>query len=164
MAKPPTKLTAGRPSDYTDELSQHICDLLIEGKSLRQICEADDMPHRRTVLRWLEAHGEFATRYARARESQGDLMDDKILETAEASTPATAAADRVKIDAYKWRASKLVPKRYGEAVQMKHSGAIGHFDPTRHTSDELRTILTVLEPAALSGPDGGGDQGGTGEA
>jgi hypothetical protein len=41
---------------------------------------------------------------------QADLMDDLILETANACTPATAQADKVKIAAFQWRASKLMPK------------------------------------------------------
>lgn len=74
---------AGRPSKYTPALAERICDELIEGKSLVQICNADDMPHRRTVLRWMEADDAFATKCARARVLQGDLMDARIMEVAE---------------------------------------------------------------------------------
>lgn len=42
---------------------------------------------------------DFATRYARAREAQADLMDDMILDVANGATSETAAADRVKISA-----------------------------------------------------------------
>lgn len=76
------------------------------------------MPNRRTVLRWLETNPDFATRYARARQVQGDLMDEKILEEAEKTTPENAHAQRVKIEAYKWRAAKLAPKRYGDRIDV----------------------------------------------
>ena len=88
----------GRPSDFTDEIATRICDLLMDGLSMRSICQADDMPHRTTVVRWLERYPEFASMYAHARTLQADLMDDMILETANACTPATAQADRVKIN------------------------------------------------------------------
>ncbi len=78
------------------------------------------MPHIATVSRWLAnpEYAEFCEHYARARETQGDVMDGKILEVADKCTVETAAADRVKIDAYKWRASKLAPKRYGDLLKL----------------------------------------------
>lgn len=105
---------SGRPSDFKATLSDAICDRIIEGESLRRICSAADMPNRSTVLRWLDEHQEFAAKYARARELQADYMDDMILEAAEATDEGNASAQRVKIGAYQWRASKLKPKKYGD--------------------------------------------------
>jgi hypothetical protein len=83
------------------------------------------MPGLRTVFDWLDKDEGFRTKYARAREVQGDVMDDKILTTADNCTPETAHADRVKIDAYKWRASKLAPKKYGEKSTHELAGTDG---------------------------------------
>ena len=102
-----------------------ILNRLIEGESLRRICADPDMPDRRTVMRWQDEDAEFDTKCARAREWQGDYMDDLILETANACTSETAQADRVKISAYQWRASKLAPKKYGEKVTQEMVGAGG---------------------------------------
>ena len=44
-------------------------------------------------------------------------MDDLILDTANDCTAETAQADKVKISAYQWRASKLKPKVYGDRRQ-----------------------------------------------
>ena len=115
----------GRPSKFSDHLADLIADEIVDGKSLRTFCANPDMPHRRTVERWLAEMPEFAARYARARECQADVMDEKILEVADACTSETAAGDRVKIDAYKWRASKLAPKRYGDRQEVNHSGGMG---------------------------------------
>jgi hypothetical protein len=104
----------GRPSTFTQAIADEICESIIEGKSLRGICAGDAMPNRSTVLRWLDENEDFAAKYARAREFQGDYMDDLILEAAEATDSENAPAQRVRIDAYKWRASKLKPKRYGD--------------------------------------------------
>ena len=113
-----------RPSSYSDEIADMICERLMDGDSLVKICADDDMPHRRTVIRWMAANEDFATRCARAREAQADYMDDLILEVANESTPETAASDRVKISAYQWRASKLAPKRYGDKLGLDVQGAI----------------------------------------
>ena len=114
-----------RPSDFHDEIATRICDLLMDGVSLRSICELEDMPGRTTVFRWMDENPDFASRYARARMLQADLMDDLILETANACTPATAHADRVKISAFQWRAAKLKPKVYGDKAEVAMTGANG---------------------------------------
>lgn len=110
----------GRKTTFTQEAADEICERIADGESLRKICEDDHMPSRRSVLTWLddEAHEAFRAKYARAREAQADAMDDKILTTADNCTTDSAQADRVKIDAYKWRASKLAPKKYGEKLAV----------------------------------------------
>ncbi len=155
--KPP-----GRPSVYSTEIADHICERLTEGDSLRQICRADNMPNRSTVIRWLAENAEFATRHAYAREGQGDLMDDYVLETANASTAETAAADRVKISAYQWRAAKLRPKKYGDLQRLEHSGPDGgpiqsetKIDVAkaleRMSDDELAALRAIA--AKMAAPD-----------
>lgn len=124
---------AGRPSSYTEEIADTICERLMEGRSLRSICGDDDMPNRQTVVRWQVQHEDFAAKCARARELQADLMDDMILDVADGCKNETALADRVKISAYQWRASKLAPKRYGDKVQTEHSGPDGGPIPTQVT-------------------------------
>ncbi len=115
----------GRASDFTEELADRICDELMGGKSLVTICQADDMPHRVTVIRWMASNEAFATRCARAREAQADLMDDMILDVAMACTPESAPADRVRLSALQWRASKLQPKKYGDKITQEHTGEGG---------------------------------------
>ncbi len=117
-SKPPP-----RPTLFTEALAELICERLMEGRSMRSICDDSDMPHRVTILRWMGKDDAFAAKCARARSLQADLMDDMILDVANACTNETALADRVKISAYQWRASKLAPKVYGEKVAL--TGATG---------------------------------------
>lgn len=147
-----------RPTSYTPELGDRICEELADGKSLRTICSPDDMPNRSTVFRWL-ARGaagapdtaEFCDQYARARESQADAIADEVLAIADEPLVGTITVDkqqsvgrgehahledvtetttkdgversRLMIDARKWFAGKLNPKKYGPKIQ--HDGAIG---------------------------------------
>lgn len=114
----------GRPSVYTPDLAEHICDELIEGRSLRQICAKEGMPDRRTVIRWMDRDPAFATKCARAREEQADLMDDRILEIADKVEcgELDPKAASVVMSALMWRAAKLKPKRYGDAKRLEHTG------------------------------------------
>jgi hypothetical protein len=108
----------GRPSKYTDALAQLICERIASGDSLITVCNEEGMPHRHTVLKWLEEREGFRTIHARAREAQADVMDQRIMAVADGCTAETANADRVKIDAYKWRAARLAPKRYGDKLAL----------------------------------------------
>lgn len=145
----------GRPSSYSADIADHIVERLIEGDSLRTICAADAMPNRSTVLRWLDDDPDFAARYARAREMQGDFMDDLILEAANTTTPENAAAARVKIDAYKWRASKLKAKVYGDSTTLKHADADGEkldLDPVARAT-RIAAIFGDIEKRASGAAD-----------
>lgn len=134
-----------RPSDYNQSIADTICELLADGKSLREICLSDDMPNRATVFRWLDAKKEFSDQYARAREEQAETLADEMLSIIDdAAEPllvenipmmidgkpvmiasATSIAHaRLKMDARKWIASKLKPKKYGDKIQTELSGEI----------------------------------------
>lgn len=153
----------GRPTDYTDELADLICERLADGKSLRSICRADDMPDKSTVFRWLAARPSFRDRYERAREAQADSHADDITDIAD--DPKLEPNDkRVRIDARKWLAAKLRPMKYGDASTVRHTGAIGSFDPTKCTDEQLAQLEAVLGPIAAASGDAGAGEGGEGPA
>lgn len=106
---------------YSEEVADRICSLLTQ-KSLRKICVLPGMPHRVTVMRWMEAMPEFAARCARARIEQAEYMDDLIQDTADGTTECNAQANRVKIGAYQWRAARLKPKKYGDKMDLNVGG------------------------------------------
>ena len=110
----------GRPSKFTPELAEKICELLMDGMSLRQIGTLPDMPDRGTVVRWTLSDEGFADMVARARTEQADLMDDRILEVAEKVERGELHphAGRVVLSAFQWRAEKLKPRRYGNRLDV----------------------------------------------
>lgn len=108
-----------RPSDYTPEIAGRICELLSNGMSLRKICEMDWAPDRVTVFRWIQAHTEFRSQYAQAREAQAETWADELIDLADNADDSQKA--RLQIDTRKWVASKLLPKKYGERQQIEHS-------------------------------------------
>jgi hypothetical protein len=134
----------GRKSTYSTEIADRICERLANGESLRKMCADPEMPDRITVLRWIESgdHADFASKYARARQYQADAMDDLILEAAEGCDQQNAAAQRVKIDAYKWRAAKLAPKVYGDKIETTVQGPNG--GPVEFT--EIRRVIVDGSP------------------
>ena len=55
-----------RPSKYTQEMVDQICEGLSEGGSLRQLCKQEGMPNRATILRWANDKPEFREQYQEA--------------------------------------------------------------------------------------------------
>jgi hypothetical protein len=125
----------GRPSSYTQEIAARLCAGLAEGKSLRTVCKADDMPCMATVFNWLRAHPEFLEQYTRAKEDAADAFAEEMLDIAdEASNDWMEVHDkdnpgyrlngehinrsRLRVDTRKWIAAKLKPKKYGERVAV----------------------------------------------
>lgn len=115
----------GRHSEFTQDIADTICERLVEGLSLRKICLADDMPATSTVCKWLGQYKEFAEQYARAREAQADTLADEILDIADDGSNDFMGEDekyngdavqrsKLRVDARKWLAAKLQPKKYGE--------------------------------------------------
>ena len=51
------------------------------------VCGDEDMPDKRTILRWLteSEHAQFCPQSARARERQGDALFDEALAIADAA-------------------------------------------------------------------------------
>lgn len=118
------KRPIGRPTKYSQETVDKICELIARGMSLRAICVSADMPAGGTVHRWLAEHQDFQEQYARAREEQADHFAEEIIEIADSVEAESAAVSKAKlqIDARKWAASKIAPKKYGDKVEQQITG------------------------------------------
>ena len=123
------KSKGGRPSDYSVETATRLCSLMAEGKSLRSICEAADMPDKSTVFRWLNTHEEFQDQYARAMAARTDAMAEELLEIADDGKNDVTIEDgrevvnhehiqrsRLRVDTRKWLMARMAPKKYGDRV------------------------------------------------
>lgn len=141
--KPEDRKKTGRPTRYTQRLSDAICSELAEGKSLRTICERPSRPTLRTVFYWLRTQPEFLQQYARAKDDSADSMADKIQEVADKTLEGKydAQAARVAIDAFKWTASKLKPKKYGDRLDLGGGLELMHKKFEEMEDDELDAAI-----------------------
>ncbi len=121
----PTGRPVGRPSNYTAALADRIVEAMIDGGDLVAICQQPGFPDRASVYRWAAERPDFAARLEQAREALGDLAAYEIGQIAVSVTPETAAADRVKLAALQWRASRLAPRKYSERRVNELVGAGG---------------------------------------
>lgn len=112
----------GRPSLYSQEIADAICDKIVNGETLRAICAQDGMPSPGTVTAWLRDREEFAAQYARAMAARTQAEASELVALADTATPETVNVVRLQVDTRKWVASKLLPKVYGEKQQVEHTG------------------------------------------
>lgn len=126
----------GAPTKYTKEMGEEICARMANGETLHNICKSLDIS-RLTVYRWATQQTHpFFNMYARARDMQADTMADEIIDIAD--DPQYDWAERtvgrgivvladhehihrsqLRVDARKWIASKLKPKKYGERITQE---------------------------------------------
>lgn len=126
----------GRPTVFSKALAEEICRRLAEGQSLRDVCAPEDMPNRDTVRRWLGKRENFREMYASAREHQAEHFVDEIVSIADTEENPTRA--RVRIDARKWAALKLAPKKYGDKAEIQMTGTIDIADQLERARQRLR--------------------------
>lgn len=123
----------GRPSDYTQELADKICEELAQGKSMRTVCHSDEMPAMSTVFKWLREKEGFSEQYVRAKEESTEAMNeimldlgDQAIEFAQSVDPkasgAVVQAVKLKADNLKWVMSKMKPKKYGDKIDHTTNG------------------------------------------
>ncbi len=125
MTKKSTKpaLPKGRPSDYTPEIGTEIMGRIAEGMSLKRTCEPAHLPCIATVYTWFKTQAGFLEAYMRAKEDAADAMAEEILDIAD-DTLEDVQRSRLKVDARKWIAAKLKPKKYGDRIHTEHSGTL----------------------------------------
>lgn len=119
-------MAGGRPSIFSAELAEEICDRIAKGESVKEICtdkESGWLPGESTVYRWLAENEPFRERYALAREAQADGKFDEAWNIAKTATAESVQVARLQVDTIKWQAAKLAPKKYGDSVKI--DGAVG---------------------------------------
>ena len=144
----------GRPCGFTKEIGDEICTRLMDGESLRRICLDDHMPARSSVFLWLHhvVDKDFSDQYERARAVMAECLVEDLLDIADNSTndfmeregvevPDHENIQRAKlrVDTRKWFVGKVLPKKYGDSMNLKHSGNL----------PVLRISMTSKKP----GPD-----------
>jgi hypothetical protein len=162
-------VSIGRPSSFSEQIADEICSRLIEGESLRSICLDERLPSAGTVCRWLadDRYATFREQYARARDIQLDVLADEIIhiantqEIGEIITEKPTGTEikradmiehrRLKIDARKWYAGKLAPKKYGDRQHVEHTGAEGGpiqtIDLSKMSTADLETLERIVSSA-----------------
>jgi len=137
---------------FDQEKADEVCIELEDGASLRAAA-ATVGESARTILNWTKSNPEFLTQYTRAREIGYLQLADAILNISDEvdveakydgddvrlELNATAVArNRLRVDTRKWMLSKMLPKIYGDKLEL--SG-----DPSSPIQTVTRIELVALK-------------------
>lgn len=150
-----------RPTDYTIELGSEICSRIAEGESVRSIVKDEAMPSSSTIFRWLldEDKKEFWEQYEKSRNIQAELMFEELVEIADDGTNDYMEKEnkdgstyevvdsehiqrsRLRVDTRKWYLSKVLPKKFGEKLDIDHTTKGEKIETLTEKDKELIEIL-----------------------
>lgn len=110
----------GRPTTFSQQLVDRICKRISEGESLRTICKDNGMPALSSVLLWVtqQEHKDFSEQYERACNARAEHIFDGLLEIADKKKGETVSRSRLRVDTRKWYLSKVLPKKFGDKVDI----------------------------------------------
>jgi hypothetical protein len=100
---------------------------MVDGGSLLGFCRLRGLAYN-TVRDWIDADEDRAASYARAREDRADVFHERIVTLARDPVrrtvqgnldPTDAALKRLEMDALKWSAARMHPRRYGDKVEVE---------------------------------------------
>lgn len=147
-----------RPSKYTKVLATKICKRIAEGESVRTIVQDEDMPSASSIFNWLLDAGkkEFLEQYETARNIQAEMMFEELLEIADdrlndwveretsngtyiALNSEAIGRSRLRVDTRKWYLSKVLPKKFGEKIDITTGGE--SLVPDKSTQDKIDTAV-----------------------
>lgn len=152
-------------TSYTEAKADDICEWVARGRSLVSYCKRKGSPSYRTVMRWLKEQPAFQHDYAVAHDHQADYYAEEIIDIAdkarmgkkttrrgtevETVTGDMVERSRLQIDARKWRAAKLRPKKYGDKLEL--GGVVGVAQaPTELSDEDLQDIINGRKAGAQS--------------
>lgn len=134
--------TNGRPSIFTQELVDKICNRISLGESTRKILKDKDMPSSATFYKWLtdKDKKDFLEQYETSCNIRAELMFEELNEIADDGTndfmevtsdngevreqlrPEHIQRSRLRVDTRKWYLSKVLPKKYGDKMDVTSDG------------------------------------------
>jgi terminase small subunit-like protein len=136
-AKPPNrpKRPAHRPSKFTPELGEKICELIACGSLMKNAARHVSISPE-TVCRWVIKHEGFREAYAVARAQRTEIWAEECIEIADDATRDYTTDEhgncifnvenvhraRLRIDARRWQMVRLDPRLWGNCpeIRVKH--------------------------------------------
>ena len=125
--------------DQKDAILQGIFIKIADGSSARQAIIESEISNA-AFFEWLQkdTSKQYAESYARACEIRAEKLTDEIIQIADEANADIVGVDektgkpivngeainrsRLKVDARKWLAGKLAPKKYGDKIDVTSKG------------------------------------------
>lgn len=136
-------MPAGRPTIYTKELAELICERVATHTiGIQALCKMyDDIPDQHTIKQWRHKNLEFSTLYDKAKIMQAQLLVEECEDLIpmeiktyfddagnERYDPVSATLLKEKVAHRRWMAARLAPKVYGDRQTIEQTVTVKHED------------------------------------
>lgn len=116
---------AGRPSIFSFEMCEEICNRIADGENIKTILLSDEKyPNWETFRRWKNENEQLNALYVRSIQDKAEMViceiDEISLEVRSKTIPPDVG--RLLIDTLKWKAAKFYPKMFGDASKVTLEG------------------------------------------
>ena len=98
--------------------SSSIIEMLMNGKTLSSIARQKEMPSLSKIYNWIATDKTFADKIITARRIGAQGYLDKMIEELENCSHKDAYVVNLKLQHYRWLASKLIPM-FGDKQEIK---------------------------------------------
>ncbi len=119
----------------SSEIEAQVLEGLMSGASLNSVCNSIGI-NESTVRTQVYQDSEFHAKYTRAREIGYLARADRLADLVDSATNEDVAVLRLKLDHEKWSLSKMLPKVYGEKLDV--------------TSKDQQIGFTVADAVAIA--------------
>lgn len=153
--KPEERKKMGAPTKYTEQLADKICGAVsVTTDGLDKVCARyPEFPDPTTIYEWRIKYPYLSKKYEDAKRSQAELLANEIIQIADDSSRDVLikqgkdgeeyemqntefiARSRLRVDARKWVASKLLPKVYGDRTINESTVTIKYEDQLKNLDD-----------------------------
>ena len=166
---------------FTQTLADRICERLINGESLRAICDEEGMPTPGRVAYWRKNNPKFEAQYIAAREMQAETLFEEMLDIIDdgrndweerekrngdtyiALNKEAIARSRARVDV-RFRMMESMAAKYSKKLQVDLKSSDGSMSPKDMTDDQKASKIAAImaraaakRDAATSGVDDGSD-------
>ena len=98
--------------------SSSVIEMLMNGKTLSSIARQKEMPSLSKIYNWIATDKTFADKIITARRIGAQGYLDKMIEELENCSHKDAYVVNLKLQHYRWLASKLIPM-FGDRQEIK---------------------------------------------
>jgi hypothetical protein len=156
----------GFSAEHMAYCAEQILAAVSDGQAVTSFLKKTGLMEPSYFWRWVRADKEFAKAYALARQEQAYKFAEEVTEIADSAQGLDNAgvnAARLRVDTRKWVAARVLPKVFGDRVEMEHTGGISiagvsaalkmvkpvMFDENGNEIEEAEVVDPPAAPASL---------------
>jgi hypothetical protein len=102
---------------YSDEVALRVLERIMEGDCLEVACSPDDLPCKRTWLRWVAANERLQRRYVVACQVRALMRAEECVQIADGANEDSKGGilkARLRVSTRQWEIQRLANKVYGK--------------------------------------------------